>query len=258
MRSKILKNKPLVETILEVKWALTSPAPNLRLDPHYKLLIGRLYERLSGDYPEHEQLPSAMIPDEMSAHIVQHRFRQAAGDWPLVQIGPGIMTVNDTQKYIWDDFRARSLIAVAKLFDAHPRPADLKVESLLLRYIDAVEFDYYAEDVYKFLQDKMKVSIALPESLFKDNQVQTTPSHFSWHSAYACGDPKAMVTVRFATGQKEMKPALLWETMVHTKGPDVEAMPDEFAVWLDAAHTITDDWFFKLLEGDLERRFDGD
>jgi uncharacterized protein (TIGR04255 family) len=258
MPSRILKNKPLVETILEVKWALSSPALNVQLDPHYKLLLGRLYERLSDDYPEHEQLPSAMIPDEMSAHMVQHRFRHAAADWPLVQIGPGILTVNDTHKYTWDDFRARSLTAVQKLFEAHPKSADLKVDSLLLRYIDAVEFDYPAGDVYAFLREKLKVSIALPETLFKDTPVQSTPSHFSWQSAYACDDPKATMTVRFATGQKEEKPALLWETMVHTRRPDIPELPDRFATWMDAAHTVTDDWFFKLIEGDLEGRFSGD
>jgi uncharacterized protein (TIGR04255 family) len=35
-------------------------------------------------------------------------------------------------------------------------------------------------------------------------------------------------------------------------------MPKGFANWIDAAHAITDDWFFKLIEGELERRFSGD
>jgi uncharacterized protein (TIGR04255 family) len=258
MVSKVLKNKPLVETILEVKWALVSPVPNVKLDPHYKLLLGRLYERLSDEYPKHEQLPSAMIPDEMSAHSVQQRFRHAADDWPLIQLGPGIMTVNDTHKYIWDDFCGRSLTAVQKLFEAHPKPSDLKVDSLLLRYINAIELDYHSSDVYEFLREKMNVSITFPEELFKDNPVQATPSHFSWHSAYSCDDPKAMVIVRFATGEKEGRPALLWETMVHSYGLDIPELPDGFALWIDAAHAITDDWFFKLIEGDLERRFSSD
>jgi len=257
MPSKILKNKPLVESILELRWELTSPAANVQVDPHYKFLLGRLYERLSDEYPEHEQLPSAMIPDEMSAHMVQHRFRHAAADWPLVQIGPGIMTVNDTDKYLWEDFRARSLTAVEKLFEAHPNPQALKVDSLLLRYIDAVEFDCSADDVYAFLREKMKVTIALPENLFEDTPVQGTPSHFTWQSAHSCEEPRSVVTVRFATGQKDGAPALLWETMVHTQGPEVPVLPDGLAPWLDAAHRITDDWFFKLIAGELEARFNG-
>jgi uncharacterized protein (TIGR04255 family) len=65
------------------------------------------------------------------------------------------------------------------------------------------------------------------------------------------------VHVSFATGRKEDKPAILWETTVQSVDDDVPAMPDGFAAWFDAAHEITDDWFFKLIEGELERRFEG-
>ena len=38
---------------------------------------------------------------------------------------------------------------------------------------------------------------------------------------------------------------------------EIPTMPDEFDVWLDAAHAITHEWFFKLIEGDLEKEFGG-
>jgi uncharacterized protein (TIGR04255 family) len=34
-------------------------------------------------------------------------------------------------------------------------------------------------------------------------------------------------------------------------------MPAGFEGWLDAAHTIIHDWFFKLIEGDLRKEFQG-
>jgi len=258
MPSKILKNKPLVETILEVKWALTSPVPGVLIDPHYKILVGRLYDRVFSDYGEHEQLPTAMIPDEIVGHMVQHRFRFGPNDWPLLQIGPGILTLNDTHKYIWSDFRNRALTAVSKLFEAHPKPSDLKIESLLLRYINAIEFDYSAQDLFQFLKDKMKVGITLPESLFTSQGIQQNPTVLSLQSSFVCRNPNGLVTVRFASGQKEARPALLWETLVESKDGGVPAMPAGFASWIDTAHTITDDWFFKIIEGELERRFSGE
>lgn len=90
MSDRILKNKPLVEAILEVKWALNAPAPNVSLDPHYKLLMGRMFDRLSERYPTHEQLPTAMMPDEIAAYLPQHRFRTGPEQWPLIQLGPGV------------------------------------------------------------------------------------------------------------------------------------------------------------------------
>lgn len=82
---EILKNKPLVEAIFELRWDLQEPVPGIKIDPHYKLLIGRLYDKLNDEYPYHEQLPIAAMPDEILGHVVQHRFRRNKDEWPLIQ-----------------------------------------------------------------------------------------------------------------------------------------------------------------------------
>ncbi len=257
MPGRDLKNKPLVEAILEVKWALQSQPPDLVVDPHYQLLVGRLFDRVSDDYPEHEKLPSAAIPDELTGHVVKHRFRLAPGDWPLIQIGPGILTVNDTQKYTWDDFRDRSVSAVEKLLEAHPKPDALNVTSLVLRYIDAVEMDFAQESIWDFLRDKMRVCVALPASLFDQTGIRSDARHFRWETSFACSEPSGVVNLRFATGQRDGKNSLIWETSIHSE-TDLPELPADFAGWIDAAHRVTDDWFFKLIEGELERSFAGE
>jgi len=133
----------------------------------------------------------------------------------------------------------------------------LNIDCLQLRFIDAVEFDYLSEDVFDFLGSKMRVSIALPESLFLDTGIQETPQQFNWQSSFRCERPEGSVNARFATGQKDGKRVLLWETVVQSRGDDVPTMPEQFEDWIDAAHSIADDWFFKLIEGELERRFSG-
>lgn len=259
MPRKDLKNKPLVEAILEFRWVLSAQqGPGIQTDPHYRLLLGRFSERAQTDYPFHEPLPTSQIPDGMVAHIVQHRFRVSEGAWPLVQIGPGIITVNDTAGYTWTDFQKRCERAVSQLFDAHPARADFRVQDLTLRYIDAVAFDFNTESIFAFLQGKMKTTVALPDSLFNDTKVRQNPSAFNWQASFIHDDPGGIVTIRFATGQRENTPSLIWETLVQSTGEHLPTLPDQFAQWLDAAHDITDDWFFKLIEGELERRFSGD
>ena len=253
-----LAEKPLVEAILEVKWALTSPAPGIQIDPHHKILVGRLYDRIASTYPEHEQLPTATMPDEIVGQTVMHRFRVAKNDWPLIQIGPGILTVNDTDTYVWLDFRDRCITAVTKLFESHPKQEDLRVESLVLRYIDAVPFDYEKEDVFEYLRDKLKVVVTLPVSLFSGIGVSSRPHHFNWQSSFRCSTPSGAVSLGFATGHRRREKVLLWETVVQSTGEAVPSMPEGFDSWLDSAHDITDDWFFKLIEGELERRFRGE
>jgi len=258
MSKKELKNKPLVEAIVEIRWRLSSPHPGVQVDPHYKLLLGRLYDRLAKEYPEHEQLATAAVPDELVGQVVQHRFRCAQDDWPLIQVGPGILTVNDTAKYTWDDFSKRSTQAVITLFEAYPKPPELGVSGLVLRYIDAVAFDYTNEDSFAFLREKMRVSLVLPAELFAATDVEQKPSEFNWQASFQCQCPKGRVFVRFATGKRADEPVLMWETMVQSSDHDVPSMPGGFAAWIEAAHNITDDWFFKLIAGELERRFSSD
>jgi uncharacterized protein (TIGR04255 family) len=256
---KELKHKPLVEAILEVRWKLQGQPSGPQIDPHYKLLLGRLFDRFLHDYPEHEQLPTASIPDEMAGHVVQHRFRVAQNSWPLVQVGPGIFSVNSTADYTWPDFRARALTAIGKLFDAHPKSGEFKITNLILRYIDAVDFDSKIENVFSYLNHNLKVNVSLPDSLFGNiGGVEKRPTNFTWQGSFESVTPKGLISIRFATGSKELTPALVWETMVESAGVDLPAMPDSFEDWFDAAHTLSDDWFFKMIEGELERRFSGE
>jgi uncharacterized protein (TIGR04255 family) len=253
-----LKNKPLVEAILEIRWKLSGAPTGPQRDPHYKLLLGRLFDRLSNQYPEHEQLPSADVPDELVGHTVQHRFRVSSNGWPLVQLGPGIFTINSTDDYKWPDFRHRAIEALKKLYAAYPKADDLQVTNLILRYIDAVEFDYTGKNALMFLNDKLKISISFPNNLFDSSGVDDKPDSLIFRSSFKCQKPKARISACFTTGAKSNAPAIVWETIVETAGNDLPTMPKDFEEWFDAAHAITDDWFFKMIEGDLLRRFSGE
>lgn len=258
MGRKELKNKPLVEVLLEVKWELPNQqAPGIGEDPHYRLLLGRLSERVENDYPFHEALPTAQIPDAMVAHMAQHRFRVSKDGWPLIQLGPGLMTVNETEGYLWEDFKERCEKAVSRLFSAHPDKEKLRIQTLTLRYIDAVNVDFEQESVYSFLQSKMKTTIQLPDTLFSEH-VTRNPAAFNWQSSFPTDTPGGLMILRFAAGTHKEKQALIWETLVQTTYSEISPLPDGFSSWLEQAHELTDDWFFKLIEGDLERRFAGE
>ena len=274
-----LKNKPLVEAILEVRWALQAiksqgplplgifpsgvavdGTPIVKLDPHFRLVLGRFYDRVQSEYPTHEPLPNAFLPDAVAEHSVQHRFRHK-DDWPIIQLGPGILTVNDTEKYEWKDFLPRCIRAVNILFEVYPEPDTLKIVSLVLRYIDAVDFDYTQSDLGTFLKEKMDIHCGLPDTIFKDSPVRQAPETFKWNSSYNCSDPAGRITVLFATGVREQKNALVWETVFKTAGETLPDLPGGFKKWLETSHNVTDDWFFKLIEGgngELKRRFKSD
>ena len=254
MTTKHLNNKPLVEAILEMRWSLQGP-PNMQVDPHYKILLGRLFDRLSSEYKKHQPLPAASIPDEMAGYIVQHQFRVRENDWPLVQIGPGIITLNDTTAYTWKDFETRAKQVVSDLYTAYPDRESLRVNNIVLRYINAIEFDYEKENVINLLNEKMRVVLTLPETLFVNEKVSETPIGLNWQAIYPLKDPKGGVNIKYATGKKADAPALIFELSVQTGGEGMPTMPEGFDNWIEKAHDVIEDWFFKLIEGELERRF---
>ena len=254
VRIRTLPNKPLVEAILELRWHVDPD----RGDPNYSIFVGRLYNLLRSKYPYHEPLPTSMIPEQMAGNIVQHRFRISEHQWPLVQVGPGIVTLNDTESYTWDDFGARARDLVKSTFKAYPDSNSLKVTSLLLRYIDSDDLDYLSENVFAYLRDKLKVRVVVPRQLFKSVDVKDMPKGMNFLVAYQTEKPKGTITLRFATGTRGEKRALVWETAVQSVNKELPLLPRGFAGWARAAHAITDDWFFKLIEGELERRYAGE
>jgi len=254
---KILKNKPLVEAIFELRWNLQEPARGIKIDPHYKLLIGRLYDKLHNEYPFHEQLSAATIPDEIAGYIVQHRFRKDKNKWPLIQIGPGIITVNDTQGYVWEDFERRIIQAVNTLFEIYPESKNsLKVNRLLLRYIDAIAFDFERDNIFTFLKEKMKTKINLYQNLFEGTRVKKLPLGLDLRFSFISAKPKGAVHLRFVRGKTKESDALIWETMVESVSEDAPETQNKIADWIKEAHDLTDNWFFKLIEGELLRRFE--
>lgn len=257
-----LKNKPLVEAFIEIKWELKEGKTGGQSDPHYKFLLGPLREKISEKYPEYEALPTATIPDEMAGYMVQHRFRASAGGWPIIQVGPGVFSFNQTTEYVWTEFREQAVEAVDKLFEAYPKKEDLKINSIFLKYIDALEVDYFSENIFDYLKNKLKINVDFPDNLFEGSDVQSFPQAFNMQTSFSCSAPPGRINLLFATGHhkkgEDNQPALIWHITMHSAGNDVPEMPNQFSGWLDAAHRKTHDWFFKLVDGDLLRSFRGE
>lgn len=256
MKPRDLLQKPLVEAILEVRWALEpGPDPETKRDPHYKFLLGTLRKSVEQDYPHHEELPAAAAPDQLTPHLVHHRFRVSPGGWPLLQVGPGVFTVNETENYRWTDFEKRVNDGIRQLVASHPKPDALTFEVTMLRYINALTVDPAKVNVLEFLATKMKTYLALPESIFTDNQIGRIPVSMGCQLVFPCNSPNGVLQFRFGTGQRAKQPALIFELWFTSREGHVPKIPEQFREWVRGAHGVLETAFFKLIEGDLEREF---
>lgn len=252
-----LTHAPLVEAIVEIRWKLEEPQPGLLVDPRYKIFVGRLYDRLAKSYPAHEPLPTASMPDEMLAYTVQHRFRTEAGKWPLVQIGPGIVTFNDTENYSWDNnFEQHASNLMKTLFETYPDAKNsLKISGIQLRYIDAINFNFSDENILSFISEKLKIKLEFPEPFFQDSPIKPNPSGINTIFSFPISNPTGTLLLRFANGTHNNAPALIWETIVKSDDAELPEMPSQFNSWLNSAHDLTHNMFFKLIDGPLKETF---
>lgn len=259
MARKELKNKPLLEAILEVRWELPQKTPQEpQFDQDYQILLSRFLDKIKEQFPFHEPLPSSQFPPGMVPYIPQHRFRKELEKWPLIQLGYGLMTINATEEYSWSGFEPCCNEIFNCLKAANSSSQFLPINEVSLRYIDAVSCNDENDDIFKFLKDKMKIVFSLPDSLFEGDTVSKTPAAFQWHCSFPLKTSNDFMTIRFGLGEVKNARSFIWETLVHRKKIDTEFSEIDFQNWLKEAHDLTDDWFFKLIEGDLERRFSGD
>ena len=101
----------------------------------------------------------------------------------------------------------------------------------------------------------MKTNIKIHEQLFKDTRVRKLPEGFDLRFSFPSEKPKGAIHLRFVRGKIKEEDALIWETQVQVNEDGVPGDKDKIATWIEEAHKLNHNWFFKMIEGDLERRF---
>ncbi len=239
---------PLVEAIVELRWQLGAErGPGRPIDPNYRILVGRFSERVAYRFPDYEPLPNASIPDEMIPYLVQHRFKGPDRGWPLTQLGPGVLTINDTENYQWPGFKSLCLEAVNALVESYPVPDEFRIGQLTLRYINALLFDFDKSNVVDFIADRVGIGLSPPSTLFADTGVDPKPQALNLTVSYPVDQLGGAATLKLATGYKEGAAALVSETLISSESSpsnnlEVSGVDD----WLEAAHAIAHDWHGKL------------
>lgn len=148
-----LPKAPLIEVIFELRW---------RVEPsefqEIQYLHGDFYPLIRKKYPFRETIQS--IPIEFLVNAPTHRFRTAANDYPLVQLGPGVLTLNTTDpKYFWEEFEVEILSLVEKFMSIYPFTDNHNVK-LTLQYIDLIKFDFQSENLVEFLNENLQINIS--------------------------------------------------------------------------------------------------
>ena len=251
-----LSKQPLIEVVFEFHWGNKDSFP---FDPNYRLMVGAIYEHIRDRFPEFETLPTVNIPEEAlppNSKIIQYRFWTKNKKWPVVQLGPGILTVNMNKDYEkWENFKPIIIDVVDKFLTVYPVREKLFIHRLILKYLDAFTFDFLNNNILDFLKDKLHVSISIDfEEEERKERFSLNPLNLDLKLEYSLNDPEGLLGVRFLKALLENKEeSLVMESyVISSERPSVEPTTESVTKWLDKAHDMTDFIFSNLIRGELE------
>lgn len=237
-------NAPLVEVIFEIRWEITSQ--NDIVD--FQFIYGDLYANLRTKYPFRENLVPPEIPYEVVKGLPVFRFRKTTNSYPLIQVGPGLITVNTIDDlYFWDDF-SKEIIEVLDIFNnIYPKYKDLKL-SPALTYIDFFQLNKSITNSIEFINSNLQLKIS--QTFIDDTDAQLHDLNVTLN--YKINNDILSLNIQDGKVNND-KEGIVSQTKII--GNKDTYNTEKITIWLNNAHNNCSDVFKKLTEGNLYNSF---
>lgn len=237
-----LPNAPLIEVIFELRWQIRQKSDLTK----YQYLIGDLYSLIKNDYPIRESLAPPEFPTDVLINNPVHRFRTDKNTYPLVQIGPGVLTLNTTDdNYFWNDFFIWSETLMDRFFEVFPIGSETFKPNL--SYLDFFKFNFKSENAYDFVNKFFNLT-------FRQDFIKTTVNPSNLDIGYFYETELGNLSVTLKKGQNAKKEeGLVMQTTLH--GKDSMTKKDNTLSWLDKAHSFSSELFKEITKENLYNSF---
>jgi uncharacterized protein (TIGR04255 family) len=246
MEGKKLKFAPLKEVVFELFWELPNDATGFPVDPDFDIALGTFASRISDQLPVHRRL----FPPGVSLKIypkLTNQFWRGQLEWPVVQLGPGMMAVNDTEKnYTWNSYRNQIHQAIDFLTLSYKEA--LKFNKVTLKYVDSVDIDDSRVDINSYISTNFKTGIV------NNFPLPGTLKGVNINQVFALDDGTSLsLNIQSAINNMNAKQALVWVTSTEKNG---HLKVEDMLLWLDNVHTICSNIFKELLNPEFYASFD--
>ncbi len=242
-----LPKAPLKEAIFEMCWPLQPDASSRNLvDTQYEFALGIFQRALKDSFPFHVSKIPIEVPHRMLNYQTLHQFWQAEKQWPVVQLGPGIATVNDTdQNYEWERTYLPNIeTALSALKKSYNQ---LSFQSLSLRYIDVVRVeDYGFSNWSEFVSEHINFHFN------NDFDARGELAGLNFEQSFNLNE-LGFLNLNFSSGQNDKKEDIfIWQIAVSIQGNITEK---EVIPWLHKAHDITSPLFKEICKKEFYGSF---
>ncbi|MFN9108791.1 MAG: TIGR04255 family protein, partial [Bacteroidota bacterium] len=129
-----LSKAPLKEVIFELQWNGIVNNFGMPEDVGFDLSQGKFADLIKGEFPVHKKLVEEN-PSVRTFGVPIHQYWTGELQWPVVQHGKGILTVNETEGgYMWENsYKALILRTIDYLRNSYE--LDLEFNRVKLQYI---------------------------------------------------------------------------------------------------------------------------
>lgn len=238
-----LSKAPLVEVVFELRWPVSDKSDLMVAE----YLYGDIFAEIKNKYPYRERVLPIEIPVELTINKPVYRYRANKNDYPLVQIGPGLLTLNTTANiYEWDIF-FNDAKELTRIFLNVFKNENEKQFNPSLLYLDFFPFDFKNGDISKFINKNLDIKI-------EQSFIENTGYPKDINVAYSFNVKQGELKVSLQKGSdKSQNEGLLLQTRIN--GKPLSADNDFFAEWLNESHEICSNLFKKLTKGQLYESF---
>ena len=258
----VYEDAPLVEVLAELRWQLLPIAsmPGAEIDPHFERGHPKVQEALAENGFSHvERLVPNDVPFEVVAGSPIFRYRLAPDRWPLVQLGPGIMTVNITPPYEgWAEFRRTMEFAVNVVDQVFAFGSEFSmIKSCEVRYIDAFTERHGMHDPTTFLTNDLSMPAMPPQKvveMLKPEDANVIPN---LRFRFPVKDrPNDTLALNAGHGKRNGTEAVIYDLRLQHLVPEgVVKTAADVLKWMDEAHQQLHIAFENTISDELRERF---
>lgn len=237
-----LPNAPLLEVIFELRWNMAGEA---HWD-QFPFLQGDLYATLKEEYPIRESLFPIEIPQKALANQAIYRYSNENG-FPMVQMGPGVLTLNTTDDYyVWEDYAREVKSLIKRFFSVY----DFSFSDYItpsLSYYDFLAFNWEDEHILEFVNENLNIEVN--QNFFDSGK---TPFSFNWGISYKTDLGVFSLKIDKGNVDDEKQGMIL---QFQLRSGEIKPDFDSLNNWLDKGHALCSKMFKELTKGKLYDSF---
>lgn len=260
-----LPKPPLAEVVFEMRWAVVEgPTLPLPFDPAYPQLLDAFsaYAKGQGFSATKEMQPPYFgLPKSISRRF----YKSDDASFPLLQIGPGVLAVNESVNYEWPVFKKMAVEAAVAVVANFPKLQGfgLTIEYLELRYIDTFDQKFIGDvDFVGFINEATTARLEWP-SVEIDSARKFPAYRGRLHIENDLRRPAgAAFFVDIASAKKaDDTSAIRMETKVFSKGQDIipaksdKRFSPKLSEWMECAHDATSESFKRFIRPMIFEKF---